>query len=245
MNINQLQICLDNINEIQKLDLSQKVFDAHVDERDLSKITFSIYSASKLIELLDKTMTQLSFELTDGLGLLLPNAENYQNDFGAINLTNELPQIKSHIEGNHFTHLETLLDKFIHYQIKNGFWDKSKIEVSKIERKELNSQHKLIAKNLDALNENLSVFDDLKDDFRNEVEKIITIIESKNVELNSIAQNLQTSTSQTNEITSLLSDVSNKDTEISGILKNVLDKIQTVETDIGSYQESFNIIETN
>lgn len=245
MNINQQQSCLDSINEIESIDGANIISTFYTEENDLSKIVFSKYNAALFIELFDKMLSQLRYELNQGLKLLLPNAENYQNDFGAINLTQELPLFKQYFEGHNFTHLETLLDKFIHYQIKNGFWNKTVVKASVIEQKKLNAQHKLITKNLESLNTNIDLFEGMRKDFSQVIEEAEGIIEAKNTELNTIAQNLQTSTNQTNEITTLLSDVTNKDTEIAGILHNIKDKVTTIETDITNYQEAFNIIETN
>ena len=87
MNINQQQNCINSISSILELDLAGKIQAFHPEENDLNKIIFSKYNAAKFLELFDKMITQLNYELSDGLGLLLPNSENFQNDFGAINLT--------------------------------------------------------------------------------------------------------------------------------------------------------------
>lgn len=245
MNINQLQICLNSLIEIQKMDFSQLFFSVNPGVNDLKKINISKYSAGEFLELFNRMIRQLDNELKTGLRLNLPNSENYQNDFGSVDLSSELPLFKKYFEGNNFTHLEPLLDKFIHYQVKNGFWNKTTIRASVVEQNKLKDQFDLILKNQKALERNLDIFEELKTNFNSKIAEIDTIIQVKRTELEQIAQNLNTSTTQTNEITVLLASVTNKDTEISGILNNVKDKVLAVESDITNYQESFKSIETD
>jgi hypothetical protein len=227
------------------MDFSQLFFKANPGVNDLKKINISKYTAADFMELFNRMIRQLDKELKSGLKLNLPNSENYQNDFGSVDLSNELPLFKRYFEGNNFTHLEPLLDKFIHYQVKNGFWNKTTVKVGVVEQNKLKAQFELILKNQKALERNLDIFEELKTNFNTKIAEIDAIIQVKRTELEQIAQNLNTATSQTNEITALLASVTNKDTEISGILNNVKDKVLAVDTDISNYQETFKSIETD
>lgn len=244
MNINQYQTCLSSLNEIQNMDCEQYFFDANPGVSDLKKINISKYNAADFMELFNQMILQLDNELKSGLKINLPNFENFQNDYGSVDLSSELPLFKSYFEGNNFTHLETLLDKFIHYQVKNGFWNKTTVKVGVVEQKKLKAQFELILKNQIALEKNLNHFEELTTNFKSKTEEIDIIIQAKRTEFEQIVQNLNVAVSNTNEITALLAIVTNKDTEISGILNNVKDKVITVDADITNYQEAFKIIET-
>ncbi len=243
MNINQYQSCLTSLNEIQTLDCDKIIFDAYPEIVDMTQIVFSKYNAEDFMVLFNRMIRQLQHELTDGLKLLLPNTENYQNDFGSVDLSSELPLFKRYFESKNFTHLEPLLDKFIHYQIKNGFWNKTVIKTTVIEQNKLKAQFELIDKNQKALTNNIEAFENLKQNFSQKIAEIDSIILTKKAELDQITQNLNSSTNQSNEITVLLASVTNKDTEASGIIHNLTGKVEAIDVDIKNYQESYGIIE--
>lgn len=245
MNINQHQSCLDSIAAIKELDFEKTILAANPEINDLRKIVIAKYNAAEFSELFNKMITQLNYELSDGLKLLMPNTENYQNDFGPVDLSKELPLFKQYIVGHNFTHLEPLLDKFIHYQIKNGFWNKTIVKANVLEQNKLKAQFDLIKKNQEALDKNLIKFEELKKDFKSKIAELDGVVQSKKDEFEQISQNVQTSNNQTAEITTLLSNVTNKDTEITGILKNVKDKVTAIETEINEYQTSFSVIEAD
>ncbi len=245
MNINQQQICLTSLDEIMAIDIAELIMAVHPDETNISKIVISKYKAPEFISLMKRMLAQLKQELTKGLGLLLPNAENYQNDYGSIDLSNEIGAFKIYLERNQFVDMEGLLEKFIHYQVKNGFWDKRVIYSTEIEIKQIEDQYNLIEINEKALTNNLQKFDVLVEQFNQKNIEITSNIEAKKNELDQIAQNLQTAITQVAEINTHLSNANNKDTEISGILQNLKDKVTAIETDITNYKEAFEIIETN
>jgi len=244
MNINQSQSCLTSIGELKKIDLANLIFKSYEGENDLNKIAFTKYTAAEFIKLFDKMLNQLDYELTSGLQLLLPNAENFNNDFSTIDISKHLPVFINYFDTGGFTNAETLLDRFIHYQIKNGFWNTSKIEVSKKEQSELNAQHKLISKNLESLNENMQMFENMRKDYNQVIESAENLVEEKNGELKQIVDKLTSADSNEKEVTRILAEVVNKNTEISGVLDNVKEKLSTVDTDIIAYQESFDSIVT-
>jgi hypothetical protein len=244
MNINQYQSCLNSIIELKELDFDQIIIEAHPDINNFQNIIFSKYSAAEFMTLFNRMLTQLDFQLTKGMGLLLPNSENYQNDYGSVDLSGELPLFKRYFSRKNFQYLEPLLDKFIHYQVKNGFWNPVVTE-TKIEKSTLKTQFELIERNQKALEKNLASFDQLKSKFTSITTEVEGLIQTKTAELNQIAQNLQSSTNQSTEITRLLSDVTNKDTEAGGIIHNLKDKVNQIQTDILNYKESYEIIESN
>ena len=242
MNINQYQSCLNSIIALKDYDVTEMFFAAHPDISNLSQIVISKYNAADFIELFDRMVDQLDYELQNGLKLNLPNLENYQNEFGSVDLAGELPLFINYFENKAFPQLEPLLDKFIHYQVKNGFWSKINTKSTFLQQNKLNFQFQLISKNQKALEKNLNLFENLKNTLNSKILEIDIYINSKRNEIEQISSILNESRNQSNQITSILSNASNRDTEISGILSNVKDKVITIDQEIISYQNEFKTI---
>lgn len=244
MNINQYQSCLNSIIALKDYDVTEMFFAAHPDISNLSQIVISKYNAADFIELFDRMVDQLDYELQNGLKLNLPNLENYQNEFGSVDLAGELPLFINYFENKAFPQLEPLLDKFIHYQVKNGFWSKINTKPTFLQQNKLNFQFQLISKNQKALEKNLNLFENLKNTLNSKILEIDNYIDSKRNDFEQISSLLNQSRIESNEITSILSNSSNRDTEISGILNNVKDKVTAIDQEIISYQHEFKTIKS-
>ncbi len=242
MNINQKQTVLDSLEAIKSIDVEQLLIAAYPTETDFSKINISKYNAAEFLFLFNKMILQLGEELENGLGFLLPFTENYSNDFGAVNLQNDLSNIHSYLNSSQFTVIEPILDKLIHYQIKNGFWNKSEIRSHPIEMEELKKQKTLIALNQKAIEGNLISYEDLKGNLESTISDLNVLIGEKKAEFTEITTLLSTATAQLNEINSVVSNSTIKDTEIDGILKNIKDKVTTVSESITEYETDFTAI---
>ena len=140
MNINQKQIIEEILEEIKAINVEELLIDANPTETDFNKINIGKYSATEFLFFFNKMINQLGDELKNGLGFLLPFTENYSNDFGSVNLQNNLNTVKSYLISTQFAAIEPLMDSLIHYQIKNGFWNKSEIMSHPIEMEELKKQ---------------------------------------------------------------------------------------------------------
>ena len=140
MNINQKQTVIDSLEAIKTTDVEQLLLAAYPTETDFSKINISKYNAAEFLYLFNKMIAQLEEELEKGLGFLLPFTENYSNDFGAVNLQNDLSHIQGYFNSNQFIDIEPILDRLIHYQIKNGFWNKSEVKSHPVDLEELKKQ---------------------------------------------------------------------------------------------------------
>ncbi len=242
MNINQKQIVKDNLVAIQGTDIEQLLIAAYPSETDFSKINIGKYSAAEFLFLFNKMISQLEEELDNGLGFLLPFTENYSNDFGAVNLQGDLSTIYSYLNSNLFSAIEPILDRLIHYQIKNGFWNKSEIKSHPVDLEELKKQKNLIGLNQKAIDLNLIAFNDLKTNLEVTIESFNVFIDEKKQELNQITTLLSTANTQLTEINTIVSVATNKDTEIDGILKNIKDKVTTVSESIAEYEADFTAI---
>jgi hypothetical protein len=239
MNINQKQIVQESLEIIKNSDIEQLLITAYPTETDFSKINIGKYNAAEFLFLFEKMISQLDEELENGLGFLLPFAENYSNDFGAVNLQSDIANILSYLNSRQFTTIEPILDRLIHYQIKNGFWDKSEIKSHPVELEKIKKQKTLIDLNQKALDKNLITYDALKTNLEATISDFNIFINEKKQELTRITNLLSTANAQLTEINSIVSNATNKDTEIDGILKNIKDKVTVVSESITEYETDF------
>ncbi|MDI6046197.1 hypothetical protein [Flavobacterium yafengii] len=242
MNISQKQSVLTTLEVLKNLDVNQLLIDAYPMETDFSKISFNKYGATEFLFLLNKMVSQLENELENGLGLLLPFTENFANDFGTVNVHADLVQIQNYLNTKEFNQVETLLDKLIHYQIKNGFWNKSVVKSHPVDLEELKKQKTLINLNQKALDKNLIAYNSLKTNLETTTSDFKVFIDEKKLELTQITTLLSTANSQLTELNLVVSNATNKDTEIDGILKNIKDKVTTVSESITEYETDFTAI---
>lgn len=242
MNISQKQGVLDTLVALKNIDIEQLLLASYPTETDFSKINISKYSAAEFLFLFNKMVSQLEEELENGLGFLLPFTENYANDFGAVNLQTDLSHIQSYLNSNQFAALEPVLDRLIHYQIKNGFWNKSEVKSHPVELEELKKQKILINLNQKALDKNLIDYNGLKSNLEKTISDFNVFVDEKKLELTQITNLLSTANAQLTEINTIVSNATNKDTEIDGILKNIKDKVTTVSESITEYETEFTAI---
>ncbi|EPE9901125.1 conserved hypothetical protein [Flavobacterium psychrophilum] len=242
MNINQKQTVLDSLEAIKNTDVEQLLIAAYPTETDFSKINISKYSAAEFLFLFNKMISQLENEIENGLGFLLPFTENYSNDFGAVNLQNDLSNILSYLNSSQFTTIEPVLDRLIHYQIKNGFWNKSEVKLHSVDVEDLKKQKTLIDLNQKALDKNLIAYNGLKTNLETTISDFNVFIDKKKLELTQITTLLSTANSQLTEINTIVSNATNKDTEIDGVLKNIKDKVTVVSESITEYETDFTAI---
>jgi hypothetical protein len=242
MNINQKQGVLDSLEAIKKIDIEQLLVNTYPTETDLSKISISKYNAVEFLFLFNKMISQLENEIEKGLSLLLPFTENYSNDFGSVNLQNDLSHIHSYLNYNDFNATEQVLDKLIHYQVKNGFWNKSEVKSHPIDLEELKKKKTLIDLNQKALDKNLIAYDSLVTKLETTISGFNIFFDEKKLELTQITTLLSTANTQLTEINTIVSNATNKDTEIEGILKNIKDKVISVSESITEYETEFTAI---
>ena len=242
MNINQKQIIEEIVEEIKAINAEELLIDANPTETDFNKINIGKYSATEFLFFFNKMINQLDNELKNGLGFLLPFTENYANDFGSVNLQNNLTNIKNYLNSNQFAAIEPIMDGLIHYQIKNGFWNKSEIMSHPVDTEEIKKQKTIINLNQKAIEKNLQSYEELKSNLDATVSDFNEFIDEKKGELIEITNLLTTANNQLTEINTVVSNSANKETEIDGILKNIKDKVIAVSESITEYETDFTSI---
>lgn len=245
MNISQKQTILNEIETMLSFDFDKMIISQLPGDTDFSAIMFGRYPVLEFKPLFYKTIQQLKAELENGLGLLLPNQENFHNDYGQVVLVRDMQNLRTYVQNiANKDAAADLLDKLMYYQVRQGFWDKSAVKLHDINTDKINvvqQQLELVQKNL---SQNLKKFEELKMQFGSKQEEINTFFESKKQEMAAVNRLLTEATASNTRITELASAATNKDTEIAGVLKNVNDKVTTVIKNIASFQNSFAAIES-
>lgn len=245
MNINQRQQVLDVLDLIDNQNIKEKLIENYPEVSDLTKVGIGNYNASELVHLISKMTIQLRNELEKGLKFFLPFTENFSNDFGTVNLHQDLNQILSYIQHKRFDRIEPILEKLIHYQIKNGFWDKSNVKSHSINQEELKKQKNAIEINQIALNKNIENYESLKNLIEEKTKEFNDFVIDKKEELSQVLNLFNNAKSYLNDITDIKSQIQNKETEINGILKSVNEKLESITIDISDYKNDFEIIKTD
>lgn len=244
MNISQKQTILLEIETIYGFDFDQMIITQLPANTDFNSIMFGKYNVLEFKSLFYKMLNQLKQELENGLGLMLPNQENFHNDFGSVTLNSDMQNLRSYVANiNNRDEAAAILEKLIYYQIRQGFWEKSQIKFHDVNIEKINAaqqQLELVQKNLSA---NLESFNTLKRKFETKVEEVATFLATKKEEMIEVNRLLIEATGSNTKITELVSASTNKETEIDGILKNIKDKVTVVTENIDSYQTAFDKIQ--
>ena len=238
MNITQRQNVLNSIEQIENLNMYELLNAQFPTEGDAQKIQIGSFNAAQLIQLLQRITSQLKAELNDGLGLILPQSQNFQNDYGSVNIESDFANVVSWLQSGDFASVATRIDSLIYYQVINGFWDKattkperSKIDYDKLLRELLVIQEKLsgyidnnaiLVKNLEAATNNVTVF-----------------LESKRQEFKTLTENQSSSTVTLQSINEVLTRATAIEVEIKTLLKSQTDSATTVATNIETNQSDF------
>ncbi len=134
MNITQKQTILNEIETIQSFDFDKSILANYPEDTDLKSIAFGKYNALEFKSLLSKTIIQLKAELSNGFGLMLPNQENFYNDFGSVTLDSDIQNLRAYLASpNNENNAAEVLDRLMYYQIRQGFWDRSKMKLHDVD----------------------------------------------------------------------------------------------------------------
>ncbi|MBK8848912.1 MAG: hypothetical protein IPN73_02015 [Saprospiraceae bacterium] len=239
MNLNQKQNILDILQKLLDTNVKRLLLDTYNDESNYKNVIISKYSGADFLYLLERLIKNFKNELEGKYGLLLPATENYSNDFGTVNLKQDLQSLYSNILEKQFETSESILEKLIHYQIKNDIWKKSETKNIDTNSEVIREQFLSIDLNQKAMDKNIEAFTDLKSKFQSEISTANKIVSAKKSELIEITDFLSSARNQVNTINELVASSSNRETEITGILKNLNEKLTSITETIESNEEEF------
>src|SRR6266849_5938365 len=107
----QIQTILTKIEEFNQLDLEQLLAEGYQGESDLSQVKINQLTAPAFVSLTKRVISQLKAELLAGIGMVLPMSVNAFDDFGAMNLQNDLYNFYNQIKEKQFNSSEAHLLK--------------------------------------------------------------------------------------------------------------------------------------
>lgn len=235
MNKSQIDQITAHIDTFFTLELSQKIAEHYPDTPDINDVSIGNYTAKEFLSLSNKVFDQFKEELSQSLIKALPFQYHFQNEYGNGNLNDEFQQYINHVKGNNFPAAANNLNKLIHYQAINGFWEKSKRKYFKSyeakvqedqERIDLTSRHlnevsiklKSVVENLESEKDALSTFTRAKKKELDEISSLVASARQHNDEIN----NLNTSSVSVSEKINALHDASEeKKTDIDELFKEL------------------------
>lgn len=238
MNNSQRQNILNKIEQIEQLSLIDLLNQAYPNEGDASRISIGNFNAAELIQLIQRVMIQLKAELTDGLGIYLPQSENFQNDFGDINLERDLSNIFAWLSSADFNSVSAKVESFIYYQIINGFWDKTRIKVdsSKAETEKLIKELNVVQGKLNGfIDRNATLVQNLQ----KATNDVTVFLESKRSEFITLTENQNTSTATLQSINEVLARSTSIEGDLKKLLQNQTDTAKTVSENVENNQKSY------
>ncbi len=243
MNITQRQNILNSIEQIENLNLYELLNAQFPSEGDAQKIQIGSFNAAQLIQLLQRIASQLKAELNDGLGLILPQSQNFQNDYGAVNIETDFANFFAWLQAGDFASVATRIDSLIYYQVINGFWDKAKIktEKSKIDYEKLLRELLVIQGKLNGYIENNAT---LVKNLEKATNDVTVFLESKRQEFTTLTENQTSSTATLQSINDVLTKATAIEVEIKTLLKNQTDSASNVATSIETNQSDFDTLNT-
>jgi len=265
MNQSQIDQIKGHIDNYFSIDLSGLLASTYSDSTDLNDVKIGEYSAKEFLSMSNKVFSQFREELDTSYIKALPFQYNFHNEYGNANLHQDLASYLAQINANNFPATVVHLNRLIHYQAINGFWEKSKrkyfkaSESSLIDEKEridLASKH--IRKVSESLNEFIEAIGLQKDELSNftlakkkelaEIESLLGASRQHNSEIT----NLNTSAvSLVEKINSLLEVTDEKKDESEALLlevrdssKELLEIIKSYSADIDKQNKNYSNLET-
>lgn len=242
MNLSQKQSILNSIESILSFDFDQLIIDNNP-SGNIDDIKFGDYTVAEFRNNYSKVFRQLKTELESGLGLMLPNQETFNNEFSSATLDTESSQFFSYLQsfGNRNTAAD-ILKRFIYYQIREGFWDKSTIKIHDIDVEKLNQAQGNLGLAEKVLNKNIEIFEELKSNMLQKIQEFEHVLEEKSSQSVDITTQLTNAQQNSAEIEKLLASSNSSNSEISGLGVGIKAKLEIIEGNISAYQEGFEAI---
>ena len=202
--INQVKALIDQYPTLDIASLMAKQFS---NEARLDEVKIGEYTAKEFLSYSNKVFNQFQEELKQTYIKALPFQYNFNNEYGNGNLNQDLNQYISHITNGNFPASVIHLNRLIHYQALNGFWEKSKrkyFRASEIAISEEKEKIDLAAKHLLNVSEDLSRFISQSQE---EKDKLVNLTKTKTKELNEIESMLNSARQNKKEIENIQTQI--------------------------------------
>lgn len=197
---------------------------------DEDKVVIGEYSPKEFLSISNKVFNQFKTELGGTYFKSLPFQYQFQNEYGGGDLNSDLSNFNAHISSNRLPNAIQHLNRLVHYQAVNGFWEKSKRKYFRSTEDTVNSEKErieLVSKQLDLQTESLQGLLDEIEDSKSNLEQFTA---SKIKELSEIESLLTASRNHSNEITEMHSSATSLSEKIASLLN--ASESKKVDTDI-------------
>lgn len=225
------QSLLPQLEEFWKLGIDKRVAEKYnaQDYQDLTTVYIGYYSVAEFTEFSKKTIIQLGKILQSKLFSVLPFNYQFQNDFGAGNLRDDLANFISYCASNDFNSAVGYLYRLVYYQVQNGFWDKDR----PIDEKNKNEVIEVLENKLQLIAEQLSFYTEVNQKLITELEaekiSISQFVTTKRDELSEISNLLPTARKHSEEIIRLMTASTDSNQQIIGLLNQQNSNLETVK----------------
>jgi len=244
MNVTQKQAILNAIESIMAFDFDQFILNNNP-SGNVDEIKFGEYSVNEFKATYQKVFKQLKAELENGLGLMLPNQDVFNNEFSSVVLdsesTNFYAYLQNFVQKNDAAEV---LKRFVYYQIKHGFWNKSAVKLHSVDSEKLNAAQDALILAQKNLTENLQEFEELKNKLTTQIDEFQMVLTKTNEESTNISKLLEGAVTETDQISVLTTSAENENTSIKALAADIKEKLNTITTNITEYEESFTTIKT-
>lgn len=252
MNEAQIDQVRKHIEAYQSLGLSKILAKNNSHISDLSNVQIGEYTAQEFLSASNKVFIQFKEEIDTVFAKALPYSYHFHNEYGNGNLDSDLTGYLQNINNGNFQVSVSHLNRLIHYQAINGFWEKSKrkyfrsteasVQQDK-ERIELTSVHlEAISQRIDSLlvvleksKDDLDSFTSIKRNELSEIEALVTASRNHSLEIT----NLQSQAAVLIEkINSLLQVSEEKKVSADQLLTETRTQLQTLKTTFENLEQN-------
>ncbi len=218
MDQNQVNQVKAVIETYFSLDIEKLIAETYKDQKDLASVKIGEFSVIELAESLNKVFSQFKEELDSTYAKSLPFQYNFQNEFGSGNLHADLNQIVAYIQGNQFSNIPAYLNRIIHYQAVNGFWEKSKRKYFNPKDRSFAKESEridIVSKHLESLLSNSNAFFSSLTQKEQELDNFIKQKQSQLSEIESLLTAARQHASEINELNSKSATLAEKISTLS------------------------------
>ena len=216
MNKNQKNQVQAQIDKYFQLDIA-KLISASFPNVDENQVAIGEYTSKEFLSLSNKVFSQFREEIKGTYFKALPFQYQFQNEYGGADLNTDLSHFISYVTSNRLPNAVVHLNRLIHYQAINGFWEKSKRKYFRHSEETVNSEKERIELVSKQLEESTASLRDLLDGIESAKRDLEIFVEAKNKELSEIEYLLAASRDHNNEISELHSSITSLSEKISAL----------------------------
>lgn len=227
------------LDDFWKLEVEKRIAEVYKDYQDLTSIYIGYYSVLEFGEYSKKAISQIGQLLQSKMFSILPFQYQFQNDFGAGNLRDDLANFNSYVSRNDFNSAVIHLYRLVYYLVQNGFWQKDEPLDKKKENQIIEESESKLSIVVEQIDKNFEKIKKLIDELNIEKINLTTLITNKNQELSEISNLLTNARTHSDEITRLLTNSTDTNQKITGLLNQQSANLEHIKERIKQEKEIF------